>query len=305
MKVKVIVVVGPTAVGKSEAALELAENLEAEIINADSQQVYRYMDVGTSKPSIEDRKRIPHHLIDVVNPDEDFNAAVFRELALDAIQTIHARGKRALVCGGTGLYIKALTHGLFVGPSQDATVRERLSRELEHSGVESVYERLLQVDPAAVSRIHPHDRQRIIRALEVYELTGKAISDWQKEHAFKETPFETLTIGLDRERSELYDLINQRCERMIQEGLIEEVQGLVAKGYGLELKSLQSVGYRHAGLFLTGALTLDDAASLMKRDTRRLAKRQLTWFRGEKEIHWFHPSRDRERFTSLAMEFVG
>lgn len=305
MKFKLIVILGPTAVGKSEVALALAEAMQAEIINADSQQVYRSMDVGTGKPTKEQRGRIRHHLIDVVDPDEEFNAARFRSLAVKALENIHSRGKRAIVCGGTGLYIKALTQGLFAGPSQDPTVRERLGRELESGGLRSLYERLAQADPVAVSRIHPHDRQRIIRALEVYELTGKAISDWQREHAFKESPFETVKIGLDRDRCELYGMIDRRCERMIRDGLVDEVRGLIARGYGLDLKALQSVGYRHAGLFLTGAMRLNEAVTLMKRDTRRLAKRQLTWFRADKEIHWFHPTRDKERFTSLSCEFVG
>jgi tRNA dimethylallyltransferase len=300
----VIVIVGPTAVGKSEAALAIADELEAEIINADSQQVYRYMDIGTGKPTKEQRAIVPHHLIDVVNPDEEFNAALFRTLAADAVEQIQSRGKRAIVCGGTGLYIKALTQGLFVGPSADPALRLRLAKELAAGRGHLLYERLAQVDPNAVSRIHPNDRQRIIRALEVYELTGKPMTDWQQEHAFGEFRFDALKIGLERDRRELYDHINRRCERMIRDGLIDEVRSLVARGYSLELKSLQSVGYRHAGLFLRGAISLEAALSLMQRDTRRLAKRQLTWFRADQEIHWLHPENDRDKLIRLAEEFL-
>jgi tRNA dimethylallyltransferase len=300
---RIIVVLGPTAVGKSEVALELAETLEAEIINADSQQVYRHMDIGTGKPTKEHREIVPHHLIDIVDPNEEFNAALFRTLAIEALEKIQSRGKRAIVSGGTGLYIKALTRGLFVGPAADPAVRQRLAKELAAGRGRLLYERLAQVDPNAVSRIHSSDRQRIIRALEVYELTGRPMSEWQKEHAFKEIRFDALKIGLERDRRELYELINQRCERMIQDGLIDEVQSLVAHGYSLTLKALQSVGYRHAGLFLTGSMSLEAALSLMQRDTRRLAKRQLTWFRADQEIHWFHPDRDRGKIRLLAKEF--
>lgn len=289
-KLRVVVILGPTAVGKSEVASELAPELRAEIINADSQQVYRYMDIGTGKPSAAQRRRVPHHLIDVVDPDEEFNAAMFRRLAAESISNIHTRGKCAIVCGGTGLYIKALTKGLFTGPAHDPEVRGALSREAERNGLAALYERLRQFDPEATTWIHPHDRQRILRALEVYQLTGKPMSQWQKEHAFAESPYHLLTIGLNRARAELYDAINRRCDRMIENGLLDEVRQLVARGYGLELKPLQSVGYRQMGMVLRGDLPLDDAVYVMKRDTRRLAKRQLTWFRNDREILWFHPA---------------
>jgi tRNA dimethylallyltransferase len=298
------VVLGPTAVGKSEVALRLAEKLDGELINADAQQVYRYMDIGTGKPTKAERALVRHHLIDVVDPDEEFNAAIFRTLASEAVEDIESRGKHAIVCGGTGLYIKALIHGLFVGPGADAAVRLRLQKELAADGGELLRERLANIDPAAASRIHPNDWRRIIRALEVYELTGRPMSAWQNAHSFKESPFETLKLGLDRDRHELYQLINRRCERMIEEGLVEEVRDLTARGYSLELKALRSVGYRHAGFFLTGQMTLEAALSLMQRDTRRLAKRQLTWFRADEGIRWFHPENDREKILNLARGFL-
>jgi len=304
MKPKLLIVSGPTAVGKSQLVSELAAELDGEIINADSQQVYRHMDIGTAKPSKEQRNLIRHHVIDVVDPDETFNVALFRQLATASAGDIGQRGRRILVCGGTGLYIKALTRGLFPAPAQDPALRAALNLTAETLGLRGLYEQLRRVDPSAASLIHPNDRQRIVRALEVYRLTGKPISQWQQEHAFNERPFETLTIGLWRERAALYDRIEQRCDRMIEAGLIDEVEDLLDKGYSFELKALQSVGYRQAGLFLQGQMTLPQALSVMKRETRRLAKRQLTWFRGDKEMRWFHPEAERGKIRRLAEEFL-
>jgi tRNA dimethylallyltransferase len=303
MKPKIVIVVGPTAVGKSKIALDLAQEIGAEIINADSQQVYRYMDIGTEKPSKAEREMIRHHVIDVVNPDEDFNVAIFCRLAAASVRDTKNRGQNAIVCGGTGLYIKALTRGLFVGSAQNPRVRANLKNELAAHGLNYLYNQLVTVDPAATSRIHPNDRQRIMRALEVYELTGKPVSEWQEAHGFGERPYETLTIGLDRERPELYERINERCDKMIKAGLLDEVESLVEKGYGLDLKPLRSVGYRHMGLVLRGEMPLDEAVELMKRDTRRLAKRQLTWFRGMDEIHWYHPN-DKTEIVAAVKRFL-
>jgi len=304
VKAKLVIILGPTAVGKSELALDLATEFSGEIINADSQQVYRYLDIGTGKPSIEDCNRVPHHLIDIVNPDEEFNAALFRRLAMTGIGGIHQRGRNAIVCGGTGFYLKALTQGLFVGPGQDSTIREKLKRDIGANGLAVVYNRLVKIDPSMTSTIHPNDRQRIIRALEVYELTGKPISEWQRQHAFGDASYEMVKIGLNRDRAELYDRINRRCERMIQDGLLEEVRGVIGKGYGLELKPLRSVGYRQMGAVINAALSLESALEEMKQETRHLAKRQLTWFRSDAEIRWFHPeNQKREIFQSIS-EFL-
>ena len=283
--------------------MDLAGEMSGEIINADSQQVYRYMDVGTGKPSASDRGRVRHHLIDVANPDEDFNAALFRQLAERCIADIDHRYGRPIVCGGTGLYLKALTKGLFAGVGQDQNVREKLNREIADTGLAVLYERLMKIDPTVTSTIHPNDRQRIIRALEVYEVTGKPLSQWQREHAFGDEPYDVIKIGLNRERAELYDRINRRCERMIQDGLLDEVQRLVAKGYGLDLKPLRSVGYRQMGAVLRGEMSLDEAVSEMKQETRHLAKRQLTWFRGDGEIRWFHPDNQRAEIFQSVRQF--
>ena len=303
MKPKLVIILGPTAAGKSEMAVALAAKIGAEIVNADSQQVYRYMNVGTGKPSRADRERVAHHLIDVVAPDEEFNVAIFRRLALETIDTIHARGKHVVVCGGTGLYLKALTRGLFVGPEQDPEVRGDLASEIEAKGLGVLYQHLIEVDPAAHSRIHPNDRQRIIRALEVFRLTGKSMSQWQQEHGFGDEPFDTLKIGLQRERVELYELINRRCDRMIGDGLLDEVRDLAAKGYSLDIKPLQSVGYRQMGLVLKGLSKIDQAVEEMKQETRHLAKRQLTWFRQDHEIRWLHPENQRQEIVESVQRY--
>ena len=289
MKTKLVIILGPTAVGKSELAMELAALLSGEIVSADSQQVYRYLDIGTGKPLPEDQQRIPHHLIDIFDPDEPFNVALFRTLAAQRIEQIHQRGRAILVCGGTGLYIKALIQGLFEGPAQDAAIRRVLQQRIEQEGLAALYEQLVEIDPNVKSTIDANDRQRTIRALEVYQLTGRPLSRWQKDHAFQQQPYDVLKIGLNRERGELYERINRRCEQMIQDGLLDEVRGLVAMGFGLALKPLRSVGYRQMGQALSGVQELPDAIAEMKQETRKLAKRQLTWFRADREICWFNP----------------
>lgn len=304
MKPKLVIILGPTGVGKSEVAADVALGVGGEVINADSQQVYRFMDIGTGKPGLEQRQKVAHHLLDIVDPDEEFNAALFRHRALKDAEEIWSRGKKVVLCGGTGLYIRALTQGLFTGPAKDPALRKRLEREVHEKGLGSLYDRLKQVDPEVVSLIHPNDRHRIVRALEVFELTGKGMSQWQKEHGFKESPFETLKIGLNRERGELYDRIDRRCEEMIEKRFVDEVKGLMKRGYSLDLPSLQSVGYRQIGVHLTGGLSLEDAVALMKRDTRHLAKRQLTWFRSDNEILWFHPEKEREELLERVREFL-
>jgi len=304
-KPKLVFILGPTGVGKSNAAIDIALEIDAEIINGDSQQVYRYMDLGTGKPSPADRRVVRHHLIDIVDPDADFNAALFRRAALESIREIRSRAKQIIVCGGTGLYIRVLTHGLCVAPAGDLEIRKALEQEARTKGSGALYDRLRRVDAEAASRIHPNDRQRTIRALEVYGLTGRPISEWQREHAFRDGPFETLKIGLNRERSELYALIDRRCEEMVSKGLAAELEELFGRGYRLDLRPLQSVGYRHMAMFLTGEASLEAALVLMQRDTRHLAKRQLTWFRADREVRWFHPERDKEAIMKSVKEFLG
>jgi tRNA dimethylallyltransferase len=304
MRPKIVIVLGATAAGKSEIALRLAETVSGEIVNADSQQVYRHMDIGTGKPSKADRERVRHHLIDIVAPNEEFNAALFRRLATDSIGQIHARERKVIVCGGTGLYLRALTHGLFEGPGQDPDVRNALEQEIANSSLAVLYQRLEKIDPTVGATIHRNDRQRIIRALEVYQLTGRPLSEWHKEHGFKEGPFDILKIGLLRERAELYELINHRSEQMIQDGLLDEVRCLVTLGFSLDLKPLRSVGYRQMGQVLRGIQSVEDALGEMKQETRHLAKRQLTWFRRDEDICWFHPERQFQEIASAVDRFL-
>jgi len=303
MKPKLVVILGPTGVGKSDVAVDVALRIDGEVVNADSQLVYRHLDIGTAKPTVAIRSTIPHHLIDVVDPDGEFHAARYRDLALQAIEEISLRGKRAIVCGGTGLYLRALVQGLFAGPGKNADIRKRLEEEAEKKGSNILYERLREVDPEATRWIHPNDLYRIVRALEVFELTGKGISFWQKAHGFAESAFDVLKIGLNRERQELYDLINRRCDDMIARGFVEEVKRLEERGYSLDLPALQSVGYRQIGMYLRGQLSLDEGVTFIKRDTRHLARRQLTWFRAGKEIKWFHPEREREKILQAVHSF--
>ena len=304
MKPKIVIVLGPTAVGKTELALAVTQRVNAEIVNADSQQVYRYLDIGTGKPSKPERERVRHHLIDVVNPDEDFNAARYRQLAAASIDEIHKRGAKVLVSGGTGLYLKALTGGLFSGPGQDTELRANLEREIAQIGLAALYDRLIAIDPGANTKIHPNDRQRIIRGLEVYQSTGRPLSEWQNEHRFQEEAFQVLKIGLARARAELYDLINRRSESMIRAGLLDEVRGLMERGYELDLKPLRSVGYRQMGEVIEGIKGLPEAIAEMKQETRRLAKRQLTWFRSDPEIRWFHPEKQEREIGELVQAFL-
>lgn len=297
-----IIISGPTCVGKTDAAIALAEPLGAEIISADAMQVYRYMNIGTAKPTEQQRARVPHHLIDVANPDEPFSAALFKTMADAVIREVHQKGRPIFVVGGTGLYIKALVRGLFPGQEQDGVVRKRLKHEAETVGLDALYQRLQKVDPAAAARIHPKDTYRIIRALEVHHVTGQPISHHQKVHGFRHFRYRTLKIALAPDRNTLYDRINRRVDLMLASGLLEEVKWLLAQGYPSTLKSMRSIGYRHMGDYLEGRTPWDETIRLFKRDTRRYAKRQLTWFRADPEILWVQPGQTddmRRRINSF------
>ncbi|HVN87360.1 MAG TPA: tRNA (adenosine(37)-N6)-dimethylallyltransferase MiaA [Candidatus Binatia bacterium] len=281
----ILAVVGPTGVGKSALALELAEQLDAEIVNADSRQVYRHLDIGSAKPSASDRARVPHHVFDVVDPDQPFDGARYRDLALAAITDIRQRGKHVLVVGGTGLYIKALRYGLFPGPPRDVALRRHLEAE-EIAAPGLLHRRVSEVDPATAARLHPHDHARLIRALEVHQLTGRPISAWQREHGFRAPTVPITVIGLTLERSELRARIAARCRAMVDAGLIEEVRTLWARGYPRTLPILQTIGYREMGAVAAGEAPLDDALAAMTQATCQLAKRQLTWFRADPSVQW-------------------
>ncbi len=288
-KPKIVVLCGPTAVGKTSVAIETARAFCGEIVNADSMQIYRYMDIGTAKPSLEERRMVRHHLIDIANPDESFDAAKFAKAAGKIITYLNEEKKTAFVVGGTGLYIKALVHGLFQACPSDPTIRHRLKSELARSGPDLLYKKLAAVDPETAEKLHPNDTHRVIRAIEVFETSGKPISAWQQAHQFGDQPYQVLKIGLTMNRKQLYHRIETRVDAMIQAGLADEVRTLLEKGYRSHLKSMQSIGYRHMADYIEGRLTFDEVVRTFKRDTRRYAKRQFTWFNKDSSIIWMHP----------------
>lgn len=294
MHTKVVIIAGPTASGKSSLAIELARAFNAELVSADSMQVYRHMDIGTAKPSLAERALVPHHLIDVADPDEEYTAARFRKDALGAISDIRSKGKNVFIAGGTGLYIKALTKGLFEGPSSDDALRERLRNEAAEKGPLHLHERLKEVDPESAGEIHPNNVVRVIRALEVYELTGRPVSSLRREHGFSDTQFDYLKIGLMKPRTDLYKGIDERVDEMMRLGLLEEVRRLIGMGYSCSLKPMRGLGYKEMCGFLNGQHVLSEAVELLKRNTRRYAKRQLTWFRKDPEIRWFSPEQKKD-----------
>jgi tRNA dimethylallyltransferase len=289
--IPLVLLAGPTASGKTSLAIELSRSvagwISAEIVNADSMQVYRRMEIGTAKPTLEQRRLVPHHLIDLVDPDEPFDAARYLFFAGPVIEDIQKRGKLPLVVGGTGLYMKILTRGLCPGPPSDPEVKRRLIADEKAKGLGQLYRDLLRIDPESAARIHPNDRQRIIRALEVFYLGSVPLSILQKGHGFKEQVLPSVKVFINREREVLFERINRRVDRMIDSGLKDEVEGLLAMGYATELKSMQSLGYRHMAAHLAGAISIHEAAYQIKRDTRHYAKRQITWFRGDSEFRSF------------------
>lgn len=283
-------ILGPTAVGKTEIAIAIAEKLDAEIVSADSRQIYQYMDIGTAKPTPSEQARVRHHLIDCVAPDERFSVADYQRAADMAIQDIQSRGKQAMLVGGAGLYFRAVVDGLFDGPDADPEFRARLRAKVQEFGSNVLHSRLSQVDPESASRIHPNDLIRIIRALEVYEKTGKTISELQKEWNRARPRYSFIAFGINRERQELYQRIEIRVDKMLAAGLLEEVKSLIARGYDKNLPSMQGFGYKELIDYLDGKCDWDTAVNLLKRNTRRFAKRQLTWFRNDPRIEWINLS---------------
>ena len=281
---KLIIISGPTCSGKSVLAVELAQLLGGEIINADSMQVYRGMDIGTAKIPLSERKGIPHHLIDIVDPDQEFNAALFRLHALPTINDLHLKKIPIIVAGGTGLYVKGLLGGLFKCPPSKPELRQNLWEECEKRGPSFLYQRLSRLDRKAADSIHPIDKVRIIRALEVIHLTGCPFSELTRKHGFSDRRFLTLDLSLNVDRHILYSRIDRRAMSMIDSGLISEVKGLLKVGYSPELKPMQAIGYRHIIGYVKGRWNLDEVTRLIQRDTRRYAKRQLTWLRADPDI---------------------
>ncbi|HET8760932.1 MAG TPA: tRNA (adenosine(37)-N6)-dimethylallyltransferase MiaA, partial [Nitrospiria bacterium] len=261
------------------------------IVCADSRQVYRGMEIGTAKPTAAERARVPHHLIDLVDPDEAYSAGRYARDAAACLEALRARGARALVVGGTGLYVRALLWGLCDGPTADPALRESwLRREQNELGV--VYRRLSEVDPASAAAIHPNDLAKALRAVEVFELTGTPLSSRQRDHGFLAPQVDAVVIGLRRERADLYGRIDSRVDAMTAQGLVAEVEGLTRRGYGDDAPGMRAVGYRQLAGALKGAYGLDEAIRLVKRDSRRYAKRQMTWFGADSSTHWVDASSD-------------
>ena len=288
-KLPLVIINSPTATGKTQLAVNLAMEIGGEIISADSMQVYRYLDIGTAKPTIEECVGIRHHLIDVVNPDEEFNAALFAEKARTIIAEVMRKGKPIIVAGGTGLYIRTLLRGIIETPDVDENIRNHYRTLRETHGKKYLYDMLLQRDAAAATQINPNDSVRVIRALEVLEQTGESITVKQKKHSFADCPYSTYKIGLQVDRQVLKQRIEARTDRMIDSGLLDEVKKVLAMGYSENLKSLQSLGYKQMIGFLNKKYGWDEAINLIKRDTWQYARRQMTWFNADKEINWFSP----------------
>ena len=286
---KIVVIAGPTGSGKTGMAIELARRLDGEIVGADSMQIYRYMDIGTAKPTPAEQAQAIHHLIDIVDPDEDFDAAMYAEAAGRVVRDIVSRGRLPLVVGGTGLYIKALIYGLFEEGPSDPDVRRQLNRAAREKGSAALHRHLAAVDSPAAAKIHPNDTYRIVRALEVFRITGQTLSQYQRRHGFRQPQFHPFIFGVEWPRPVLYDRINRRVDAMMDAGFEDEVRGLLAKGYGRELKSMQSLGYRHLTAYIAGETGLAETVETLKRDHRRYAKRQLTWFRADAAVHWTTP----------------
>lgn len=278
----VIIILGPTAVGKTGVSILLATALKTEIISADSMQIYKHMDIGTAKPTPAELREVPHHLINILSPDESFSAGMFRDNAVKVINELHQKNKIPLIVGGTGLYIRTLTRGLFEGPSADWKLRDELMEAERSHGKGHLHEYLKRLDPEAAGKIEPNDVRRIIRAIEV-SLKDNKISEFQKSATTPE-PYNFIKIGLTRERKELYRLIDERVEKMMSDGLLEETDRLFK--LNPSATALQSLGYKEIGGYITGEVSLDEAVELIKKRTRNYAKRQMTWFRKEPDLNW-------------------
>lgn len=300
---KIVTICGPTGIGKTNFAIAMAQTFNGEIIGADSMQIYKHMDIGTAKPDENERTLAVHHLVDFLDPKEEFDAGQYATRADGIIASLYNRGKLPIIAGGTGLYMRALLHGLFrARPVCEKTLAD-LTLLNQEKGNLYLHAQLTLCDPIAAQKIHPNDSFRVIRALEVFQTTGNPISQSQKAHDFKEDKYQSLTIGLTMDRKRLYERINQRVDIMISQGLLDEVKSLIERGYSLDLKSMQSIGYRHMGMFLKQEIDFDEAVRLLKRDTRRYAKRQFTWFNSEKDLIWLEPSQIDKAFE-LVKKFL-
>lgn len=300
----VVVLCGPTGVGKTAYAIKLARAFGGHIVGADSMQVYKYMDIGTAKPSAGQRRQVPHYMIDIVEPDADFSAGGYARMAEEVLSRLHRNNIPPFLVGGTGLYIKACLRGLFrEGPADDALLRQ-LRTEAEEKGTACLHERLKACDPESAGRISPNDIFRIARALELFAVTGRPASEHIRSHRLARPRYAALKICLYLDRDELYRAIDARVDAMLESGFEDEVRRLLDKGYGADLKSMQAIGYRHMTQFLRGQLSRQEMQDAMMRDTRRYAKRQLTWFRGDPDMVWVHKQEGLERMFALIRSYI-
>lgn len=286
MKEKLVVIVGPTAVGKTKMGIELAKRFNGEIISGDSMQIYKEMDIGTAKVKIEEMDGIPHHLLDIKEPTEPFSVAEFKDLVQPLIKSLNAQGKLPFIVGGTGLYINSVIQNFnFADTSTDLQFREKMEKFVEEHGVDQLHQQLKDVDPVSYTSIHPNNYRRVIRALEVLKLTGKTLSEYQQTQV-KESPYDYVFIGLTMDRDVLYERINDRVDLMIEHGLIEEAQRLYDHRVR-ECQSVQAIGYKEIYEYIEGRVSREEAIEILKRNSRRYAKRQYTWFRNKADVHWF------------------
>lgn len=288
-KYPLLIITGPTAVGKTELSLKIAEELLGEIISADSMQIYRYMDIGTAKASAEERKRVRHHMIDIINPDETYSVADYQQEADRLIREICARGSLPIMVGGTGLYIRAVIQGfLFPEMETNHQLRAELTEMARKYGNEYLHQKLAEIDPEHARKIHPNDMRRIIRAIEIFQETGHNMTYYLEKQKYTPPRYNTLKIGLIREREELYDRINKRVDLMIKKGLVEEVKNIIKAGFNMSATALQGLGYKEIIGYLKGDYPLEEAIRILKKNTRNYAKKQITWFNREKDLHWFN-----------------
>ena len=291
---KVLFILGPTAIGKTSIAVEIAKQIDGEVISADSRQIYKYFNIGTAKPSEENLLEVKHWFVDELEPDEDFSAGQFGELARERVDDILSRKKTPIVVGGSGLYVRALKDGLHEGDVKDDRVREALRKRLDEEGAEDLYDDLKKIDPVGAAKIHENDVQRILRLMEVYLVAGKPLNELQKKIS-PPANFESFMFGLIMPREKLYERINKRVDEMIENGLIAEVANIRVKGYLPSLNSLNTVGYKEVFQYFDGSLSFDEMVDKIKMDSRRYAKRQLTWFKADDKIEWLDVSTDKEK----------
>lgn len=285
MKQKIIVVVGPTAVGKTALSIKVAKEFNGEIISGDSMQVYREMDIGTAKVTEQEMAGIPHHLIDILDPADSFSVADFQKRVRESIREIAARNKAVIIAGGTGLYIQSVLYDYqFAEEERNVIYQQRIESEIETKGIEAVYERLKQIDPEQAEKIHLNNKRRLIRALEVYDRTGKTMTEYQQDQ--NEMLYDAYIVGLDMDRAVLYDRINARVDQMVEDGLLEEVKKLLDNGYE-HTQSMRGIGYKELIPYYKGEISLEGALDLLKRNSRRFAKRQYTWFKNKMPVQWY------------------